>query len=195
VAGITRSVGFLIGPVMAVARCCRLRRLDSVAVVYALSGPAGLSLVAATQAVQVDDPLAFVKAQEGWDRSLSAPWVPIHGAVVDIIDKLPRPAMELGLNLASMLLVFGALVIITRRHRRASDLGFLGWGWVAWLAPLWTTVPSSQVRFALASWPALAAVGDSEARWLRRAGMGAASASICISVVLVRRWANGQFIG
>lgn len=196
VAGITRSVGFLLGPVLAVARCIRLRRIDGLTVAYASSGPIGLGVVAATQAAQVDDPAAFAKAQEGWDRALSAPWVPIYRATDGIIDKLPKPAMELGLNLAAILLVGTALVVVTARLRgRRAAWGFLGWGWVAWFTPLWTAVPSSHVRFAIAAWPAFAVVGDGESRWARRARIAAAVTSVAISVVLIRRWATGEFIG
>ena len=36
VAGITRSIGFLLGPVLAVVRCIRLRRIDRTTVAYAV---------------------------------------------------------------------------------------------------------------------------------------------------------------
>jgi len=154
-----------LGPVLAVARCVRLRRIDGLTVAYALSGPIGLGVVAATQAAQVDDPAAFAKGQEGWDRALSAPWVPIYRATDGIIDKLPRPAMELGLNLAAILLVGAALVVVTARLRGGTSAwGFIGWGWVAWFTPLWTAVPSSHVRFAIAAWPAFAVAGDDDSR-------------------------------
>lgn len=151
-AGITRSIGFLLGPALAVARCFRLRRVDRVAVAYAASGPVGLGVVAATQAAAVDDPTAFAKAQEGWDRALSAPWEPIYRATDGIIDKLPKPAMELGLNLVAIVLVGTALVVLTMHLvDRKAAWGLLSWGWVAWFTPLWTAVPSSHVRFALAA--------------------------------------------
>ncbi|MGH9034821.1 MAG: hypothetical protein ACRD0O_03590, partial [Acidimicrobiia bacterium] len=166
VAALTRSIGFLLGPLLAAVRAIRLRRLDRVAVAYACSGPLGLAVVSATQAAQVDDGLAFLRAQKGWGREFSGPWVPIWRAADGIVEKLPRLALELGLNLAAMVLVGAALIAITRRFGAGSNHWHaLGWGWAAWFAPLLTSLPSSQVRFALAAWPALAVVGDDSSDW------------------------------
>jgi hypothetical protein len=195
-AATTRSIGFLLGPVLAIVRVVDRRRLDRTAIWYAVSGPIGLGVVAFTQALTVDDATAFASAQRAWDRSLSAPWVPIWRAIDGIVDKLPTPALELGLNLAAIVLVGVALAVVTRRHRAArSAWGFLVWGWVAWLAPLLTTVPSSQVRFGMAAWPALAVVGQPSGRWARRAWFGGAIVAVVLSIVLVSRWADGEFIG
>ncbi len=196
VAALTRSIGFLLGPILAAVRIIRLRRLDGVGVAYACSGPLGLAVVAATQAVQVDDGLAFLRAQKGWGRDLSGPWLPLWRAADGIVGKLPGLALELGLNLAAIVLVGAALVAVTRRfgagpHHWAA----LGWGWAAWFAPLLTTLPSSQVRFALAAWPALAVVGDDASPWGRRLRWVAALTGLLVSAVLIHRWTEGEFIG
>ncbi len=196
VAALTRSIGFLLGPILAVARVVRLRRLDGVGVAYACSGPLGLAVVAATQAVQVDDGLAFLRAQKGWDRSLSGPWLPLWRAADGIIGKLPRVALELGLNLAAIVVVGAALIAVTRRFAAGPHhWAALGWGWAAWFAPLLTSLPSSQVRFALAAWPALAVLGDDASPGGRRLRWVAALTGLALSVVLIRRWTDGVYIG
>jgi len=196
VAAITRPIGCLLGPALAVARCVRLRRVDRVAVGYAFSGPIGLAVVAGAQAVQVGDPAAFAKAQEAWGRGLAAPWLPFSGATEAIIDQLPDLAMESGGNLAAMVLVAVALVVATRRLGDNPSVGALiGWGWVAWFAQLWSGGPLSQVRLVLAAWPAFVVAGSDDSRWAGKARIAAAALSAAISVVFIRRWAAGEFIG
>lgn len=196
VAGITRPIGFLLGPVVAVARCVRLRRVDRVAVAYACSGPIGVAVVGAVQAIQLGDAVAFAKAQEAWGRGLAAPWLPFSGATEAMIDQFPDLAMESGVNLAAMVLVGWALVVATKRLRGTpSAWGVLGWGWVAWFAPLWTGGALSQVRLVIAAWPALVVVGGDDSRWAGKVRIAAAVVSVAISVVFIRRWAAGEFIG
>lgn len=124
------------------------------------------------------------------------PWLPFSGATEAIIDQLPDLALESGVNLAAMVLVGVALVAATRRLGDNPSVGALiGWGWVAWFAQLWTGGPLSQVRLVLAAWPAFVVAGSDNSRWAGKARIAAAALSVAISVVFIRRWAAGEFIG
>lgn len=195
-AGVTRVVGLAVGPVLAVVRVVRLRRIDATSVAYAVSGAVAFAIVGGAQERQTGDALAFVRAQKGWDREFSPPWVPIRTAIDDIVEKLPTPALELGLNLAAIAVIGVALLVATCHWRRRPDAwGALALGWTAYLLPLCSKVVSSQVRFALGAWPAVAVLGTSESVWAQRLRWVAALAGAALSVVLLRRWASGGFIG
>lgn len=196
-ASLTRTIGVALGPVVAVARIARDRRIDATSTVYGLSGPLGLAVVAWAQERQTGIATAWMEAQRGWDRSFSAPWVPVHAAVEAVVDKFPSPAMELTLNLMAIGVVGGAMTLVTRAFVRRPHLWpLVVWGWTAWLLPLWSRVPSSQIRFALAVWPAALAVDLVPDSWRGRLVLaGSGAAGVMINLVLLRRWSSGAFIG
>jgi hypothetical protein len=196
-AGLTRTVGAALGPAIAVGRVLHYRRLDLTSVAYASAGPAGTAVVAWSQEIQTGQATAWMRAQEAWGRGLAAPWVPIGRALDGIVDKFPHPASELSLNLAAIVVVGSALVLVTHRYRSVPDTWpMLAWGWTAWLLPLCSSVPSSQIRFALAAWPALVAIDEVPATRRGRCVLVAmVLAGGVLSVLLIRRWAHGAFIG
>ena len=196
-AALTRTIGAAVGPVVAAVRVVRDRRVDGASVFYALTGPVGILAVTWAQDVQTGNGLAWSDAQAAWDRDVAGPWVPVWRAVDGIATKLPSPALELSLNLAAIVTVAVALVLVTNRYRHTpSTWPMLAWGWAAWLAPLCSSVPSSQVRFAMGAWPAFVVVDQIPAtRRGRLLRIIAALVGVAISLVLIRRWSRGEFIG
>lgn len=186
----TRVVGVGFGVVLALRRWRRMGHLDAISL--ALAGGSGIGAIAVMAQfwLQTDRPLAFVEAQKAWGREFSAPWTPIVSAISDIIEKLPNPALELSLNLAAVVVVAAALGVIWRRSGGTDENS---WALVAWAMPLFTSIVSSQARFALGAWPALLALDTATARgrWLRLVlglvGLG-------VSVALLRRFASGAFV-
>lgn len=152
VAATSRVVGVLVGPVLALVRVARLRRIDRVAVLYVCSSALGFALVLARQAVEIDDPLGWTKAQEAWGRELAAPWTPLIAAVGDIAGTLPDVAEGVGLDLATVIAVGAlvlALVVGARRRRWPPEAAALALTF--WSVPLFSRLVSSQVR---SPWPA-----------------------------------------
>ncbi len=151
-------------------------------------------MVSALQRQRTGDALAWVHAQKAWGRGFSPPWTPIASALSDVVAKLPRPAMELSLNLAAIAVAAaGAAVLIHRWWRHGLPLPVAAWTVAAVALPLCSVVVSSQVRFALGAWPALAAfaVDGRAGRALRIAG---AVLGVAVSLVLLRRWAQDAWV-
>lgn len=193
-APLTRTVGGAFGPVLAVARWWRLGRVDLGGVSYIAASLAATGTVSAVQETQTGDALAWVHAQSSWGREMSFPWSPIISAVADAGDKLPRPAMELSINLAAVALVgFSVGVLVVWWIRDRLPLSVTAWAGVAWLAPLFTTIISSQIRFALGAWPVLVAWSH-EGRWGRVARAIGALAGIALTVLFLRRWATNVWV-
>lgn len=59
-----RVIGFAFGPVLAVARIWRRKRVDLVAVAYLAATILAIALVIVQQSVHTGEPLAFARAQE-----------------------------------------------------------------------------------------------------------------------------------
>ncbi len=195
-AGVTRSVGFVVGPLLALDRLVRLRRVDRVVVGYALSGPVALALVATEQSRQAGDALGFAHAQVAWGVELAAPWWAV-GKHFKLLwaNGIDHFHWGVALDSVAIVVVAGALVVATiRLWRRRSAVALLGWGWLAWAMPLFATISVSFSRYALAAWPALAALGwgtTSRARVVRVVlGLGAAA----WSVMLIRLWVDGVWV-
>jgi hypothetical protein len=195
-AGTIRSIGFALGPILAVARVVQRRRVDRVALGYAASGPLGLALVCLTQARQVGDPFAWAKAQGAWGRTFSGPWVPPARGIHDLVEALPDIALIHLADMTTMVLVAVALIVLVRWHRaEPATWGLLGWGWAAWAAPLFSNMSLSQTRFALAAWPALAVLGGDDSLWARRVRVGAAVLCAAGAVAMTWNWHEGPFLG
>lgn len=194
VAATSRVVGVLVGPVLAAVRVARLRRVDRVAVLHVAASAVGFALVLARQAVEVDDPLGWSRAQEAWGRELAPPWVPLRTAVADLIDTLPALAEGVGLDLATVAVV-GALVatlaVGARRGRWPPEAAALALTF--WFVPLCSRLISSQVRFALGCWPVLLVPARAWPRLPVVARAVIVTAAVALTAVLLRRLAMGSF--
>lgn len=193
-AATARVVGVLVGPVLAVVRVLRLRQVDRVSILYAVSSSLGFSLVLLRQRVEIGDPLGWSKAQEAWGRELAPPWTPIIRGVRDVIETLPAPAEGVGLDLLTVLLIgFLVLGLFVGARRGRWPVEPAAMALVCWFVPLCSRLVSSQVRFALACWPVVLvpAACWPRVRVVARAGL-VVSATV-LTVVLLRRLALGAF--
>ncbi len=189
-APLARTVGIALGPVLAVARWRRLGRIDAVAVGYLASGLAAPAVVSAVQRRRTGDALAWVHAQQAWGRAVSPPWTPIVTAISDVVAKRPQIALELSLNLVAIAVAgVGAAVLVRRWWRHGLPLVVAAWTVTAMVLPLCSVVVSSQVRFALGAWPALAAFGG-DGRGARALRITGAALGVTLSLALLRRWAQ-----
>lgn len=191
---LTRTVGIAFAPVLALARWWRLGRLDAVGAGYLVSGAAATVAVSVAQDSQIGDPLAWVHAQQAWGRGISPPWSPLISAVSEVVEKLPRPALELSLNLIAIAVASVGAVIMIRWWRQGTmPTSVVAWTVIAIVLPLCSVVISSQARFVLGAWPAFAAFAYDrrEARGVR---LCAAVAGSVLSVLLVRRWAQSIWV-
>jgi len=196
VAGVTRVVGLLFGPVLAAVHWWRVRRLDLTGFLYLTGGVVSAALVTGAQQVTTGHAFAAQELQRNaWHLSPAPPWVPLVDGVEKVVDKLPHLALELLLNLAAVFVVGAAVAVVlvlARRGRWAWEPAV--WTAVAFVVPLCIKVVSSQARYALAVWPALAVAGlgtGPRARWARR---GLAAVGVVVSVLLLRRWTTGGFV-
>lgn len=195
-AGITRSIGFALGPILAVERALRLGRVDRVAVGWAVSGPLGLGLVALVQQLTVGDALAFAKVQRAWGVEPGPPWIgagrTVHKTMVNGLEHLH---WGVALDAVAALVVFPALLVVSWQvWRRREGLGMVAWGWAAAVAPFFTTISMSYSRYVLAAWPALLVVAAGTSRWWRVLEVIAALGALAWSVQLIRMWALGAWV-
>ena len=92
VAGVTRVVGLLFGPVLAVLHWWRVRRLDLTGFLYLAGGAVAAALVTGAQQVTTGHAFAAQELQRhAWHLSPAPPWVPIVDGVDKVLDKLPQP--------------------------------------------------------------------------------------------------------
>jgi hypothetical protein len=214
-AGLTRSPGLLLGPVLAVAHlwaCGALterstwRRAAPVAGAYALASAAAAGVLVFIGGVVAGDPLAFSHAQLGWGRRLSPPWTPVAEGLAHIVDVLPGFAGETTMNAVTtiLLLAVGAWGVVAAWRRAAapgpSDRPRDGfplspglWTLVVTLMPQFTLLLTSMVRFALGAWTVfvLLAVAFQDRPVLRAAWWFVTAA---LSAVLLARLSQGQFV-
>lgn len=184
-----RIVGVFFGPIVGIVLLVRRRRVDAM-IAGLFAGPlVAVGLVMLQQQAQAGDAVSFTKAQEAWGRDVSWPWSPFWDAIDGIVEKLPSPALELSLNLAGLIVVLGAMVVVYRRRGPDAEVA---WGFGAWLAPLFSTVVSSQIRFVLGAWPALGALATD--RLSKRTLVALAAIGALVSLFLLRRFASGEFV-
>ncbi len=205
VAGVTRSVGVALGPALAVGRVIARRRVDAVAVTYALAGPMSLGIVALTQQVTTGHALGFLDAQRAWGREPAPPWVAIAEGAREMFDVLgdAGPWVPWAIDLvvvAGTAIVLGFLTRrvwqarsgLTEPAARAGWSALLVWGWAAWYSPLLTNTITSATRFALGVWPAFVAVSMARSPDRRRIVRGLLAACYVVSVLVGWVWAEGQ---
>jgi hypothetical protein len=194
VAATSRVVGVLVGPVLAAVRVVRLGRVDRAAVLHVAASAAGFALVLARQAIEIDDPLGWAKAQEAWGRQLAPPWAPLVAAVGDLVETLPDLAEGVALDLATVVLV-GALVVALAvgARRRLWPYEPPALALTFWFVPLCSRLVSSQVRFALACWPVLLVPARAWPRIAVALRALIVLAGLVLTIVLLRRLAVGSF--
>ncbi|MEM8707920.1 MAG: hypothetical protein AAGE98_15755, partial [Actinomycetota bacterium] len=202
VAGLTRSVGVVFGPILVLLRVWRLWRVDRVALGYAGAWLLSFLAVLAVMEASVGDALAPFKSQEAWGRSLGPPWVPVVDAIGIIIDKLPSPALETSMNLVVtvLFLIVGAVGVAAalRVHGSAGSpspppapAGV--WTLVATALPQFTGQITSMLRYVLGAWPGFVLVAYATStrprlRFVLLAGQ------VVVSLWLLRRHAMGIWV-
>jgi hypothetical protein len=199
----TRTIGVVVIAVLVLARVWRDRRVDRWSVLYALAGMAGLGLVIAQFASQTGDPLAFLKVQEDWGRSIAPPWVAISQGIDNLwpdeqtIMVPARVARNLDLWAAGIAMVGLGYLALARRDRFPRQAWMLAWGMI--LLPLSSSVLASINRFVLADWVFLAVFASWAGRlptWARRIATAAVMISCTIvSWMMVERFAADRFVG
>jgi hypothetical protein len=196
IGALTRSSGFAFGPVLVAIRCWRQRRIDRVAVGYALAWAVSVATLLAVQGIQTGDPLAFTRAQLAWGRTFSAPWTPLVGGVRRIVDTLPvlHQATTIDLATTALFLALG-VIALARALQDRDDRWFAAGTWTltATAVPLFGTIIIGIVRFVISAWTALITLAVLTGtrpvlRWLCWLAGGA------LSVHLLYRVAIGAFV-
>jgi hypothetical protein len=196
VASTSRLVGVTVGPALALARIVRLRRVDSVSVRYVLGSVVGLGAVMARQAVEVGDPLGFLKAGEAWDREFSGPWIALYRAAGMIYLALPDIASGVLLDVVAIAVVGLLLLLLWRGIRRGVwplEAGIAAT--VLWIVPICSQLVASQARYMLACWPVLLVVADAWSRLPRAARAAVLTLPAVLTVGLLYQLTHGVFTG
>ena len=198
-AGLTRSVGFFFGPVLAICRWWRCRRLDATTVAYLASAAASFAAMLLIMNAVADDPFAFSAAQKPWGRDPSAPWTPALNAVRHLVSELPRLAQETSMNLVAVLLVLvlgsiGTWIALRSRHepqRPPLEPGL--WALTAIGVTQFTSLISAMIRYVLSAWTGFVVLAcllkdRPILRWASYAVL------LAVSLFLLRRSASNTFV-
>jgi hypothetical protein len=188
----TRLPGIVVVPVLLLIDWRRRGRVSAASSVYLLAA-IGLVPVIVAQQVQAGDGLAFLTAGQAWGREPSWPWVPL----VDLGRIAADPAygdyrpVAAGDLAASVLFLAAAVVAFVRRFPVEAG------AWIVLMigVPLFTTLPVSFMRYALAAWPAFLVAADVGVRTPVPVRAAAVAALAVLSVLLLSRFAGGDFIG
>jgi hypothetical protein len=196
VAGLTRSPGLLLGPVLVAVHLWERRRFDRPALAYGLATAAAVGGLVVLGRVVADDPLALSHAQLAWGRALGPPWLPLTDGARHIVDSLPRLAGETAMNVAATVL-FLALGVwrLVRARRRSGDepVAPALWTLAATGMPLFTALMTSMVRLVVGAWTGFVLLAlILRDRPVLRWGLWVGTAAV--SVVLLRRLSQGAFV-
>jgi hypothetical protein len=201
--GATRSVGILIPAVIILARIIRQRRVDRWAVAYAAAGSVGLVATLAMMKAQVGDPLAFMKVQKDWGRSLSMPWTTVLQGYHNLWPRrgtVMVPALVArNFDLWAVAIVVAAVAYAawSRRDRFPMETWMLGLAMI--VLPLCSSVLASFNRFVFADWiiyPVFASAIGRLPKWWRIGAMVAIAVPLLLtSYALIGRFSIGRFIG
>jgi len=201
--GATRSVGILIPAVLILARVIRQRRIDKWCLAYAAAGASSFLVVLAVMKAQVGDPLAFMKVQKDWGRSLSAPWTTVMQGYENLWPKRSTvmvPALVArNFDLWCVVIVLLAIgyAAFSRRDRFPMETWMLGVAMI--ILPLCSSVLASFNRFVFADWiiyPVYASAIGRLPRWWRIGAMVAIAVPLVLtSYALIGRYSIGRFIG
>lgn len=198
IAAMTRVFGLLVGVILIGLRLFGDKRPDRVAVWYLLGALAFIPVLV-VQWIQWGDPFAFVGAQYGWGRELSAPWVPVRthlGWVPHTGIGEYRWAALLDLVLFATALFCALYAAYPRRRRRERNWPPESWIWilVMILPPLFTTIFVSMSRFTLAAWPMFVVLAVLAVRVHPVFRIAVLAVSGVVSVVLLEWVARGIYI-
>jgi hypothetical protein len=201
--GATRSIGILIPVVLILARVVRQRRIDKWCFAYAAAGLSSFLVVLAVMRAQVGDPLAFMKVQKDWGRSLSAPWTTVQQGYQNLWPRkgtVMVPALvarNLDLWCIAIVLLAIGYAAFSRRDRFPMETWMLGTAMI--VLPLCSSVLASFNRFVFADWiifPVFAsAIGRLPRAWRVAAMSAIAVALLMTSYALIGRFSVGRFIG
>jgi hypothetical protein len=201
--GATRSVGILIPLVLILARVIRLKRIDKWCLAYAAAGASSFLVVLAVLKVQVGDPLAFMKVQKDWGRSISAPWTTVMQGYENLWPRRATvmvPALvarNFDLWCVAIVLLAIGYAAFSRRDRFPMEAWMLGVAMI--ILPLLSSVLASFNRFVFADWviyPVLAsAIGRLPKVWRTLAMIAIAGSLLATSYALIGRFSVGRFIG
>jgi hypothetical protein len=193
-AATARMVGVLVGPVLALTRIIRTRRVDLTSVLWVASSALGFAAVLAKQQADINDPLGWMKAQRAWGRDLAPPWQPLGTGVRLIIEALPHPAAGVGLDLTAVVVVGLFVALLWRGSRRLlwpqEPAALAG---ASWLIPICSVLVSSQIRFALASWPILLVPAEAWPRLPHPLRVAIVTTTSALSLLLLWRLSTGRF--
>jgi hypothetical protein len=204
-AGLTRSPGLVLGPVLVLVHLWNRRRQprpadqaqrDRAAVAYGLASVTALIALLVLGRVVAGDPLAVFHAQLAWGRVLAAPWVPMVEGARHLVGTLPGFAGETAMNLAATV-AFAALGVwgLAQVRRRPADtpVGPALWTLAATVLPLFTVLLTSMVRLVIGAWTGLVLLAVLlQDRPRTRTAVWAVSSAV--SVVLLWRWSRGTFV-
>lgn len=199
----TRSVGVLIPVVIVVARVIRARRVDRWVFGYLAAGALGLGLVLLQMGHQVGDPLAWMKVQADWGRTLSWPW---NSVIQGWHNLWPAPrtvmipalvARNFDLWCVPIVLAPILYAALSRKDRFPMETWMLGVVMIA--LPFASSVLASFNRFVLADWVIYPVYASFAGRWPRavRLAVGAVLVAGCLwaTYALIGRFSVGRFIG
>lgn len=189
----TRVPGGLIVVLLVGLRLLETRRIDRVVVIYALAALAVVPVLLA-QWIEAGDPLAFSSAQDAWGRHASLPWPPIREEFLSIQDRGVTSVPVL--NLAALGLVFIATGYAFAR-RRIEYWPAESWIWVLLVVglPLFTARLTSMSRYVLVAWPIFVVVAVVSLRLPAPARVAVWTVSALSSVMVLRWFADGIFVG
>lgn len=201
----TRSIGILIPAVIVLVRLLRNRRIDRTAVQYTASAVAGLGSVMFVMGFETGDPLAFMKVQGDWGRSISWPWTAVmqgwHNLWPDERTILVPTLIARNLDLycvAIVLFAIGYTAWGARRKRGLFPLETPLLGIVLISLPLFSSILASFNRFTLANWviyPAWATWAQRQRPWVRRTFMVAVTIALgYVTWVMAHQVADGRYV-
>lgn len=197
-AAMARSIGVVVGVVLAAVRVWRQRRIDATAVLYGAASLAGLGVVMYAQHRQAGNAFAFLSAHKTWGRHFTFPWITLREGIGALKSGQPRLVKWLDLiGITAMgLAVLWAVWPRSRRNRRAqlpAEAWLLTVGVLA--VPLCTALLSSMNRWVAGAWSGfvlLAAWLDTASPRVRAVVYGVLAVA---SFFFARYWADGAFVG
>jgi hypothetical protein len=199
----TRSIGILVPAVIVLARLIRIHRIDRLVVQYTLAAVAGLGSVMVVMGFETGDPLAFMKVQGDWGRSISWPWSAVaqgwNNLWPDERTTLVPTLIARNLDLYCVLIVLATIGYAAWAARKKL-LPMEAWmlGVVLISLPLFSSILASFNRFAMADWviyPVWATWAERQRPWVRRAFYVAIAVVLGYTTwVMVHQVADGRYV-
>jgi Gpi18-like mannosyltransferase len=193
-AALTRSVGIVLAPALAVEALLQWREdgRSPVAGLAAALGPAaGLGLYLWYWRARIGDALAPIHLQANWERTFSWPWATLFHATRDMLDYV---GITYGGYWAIDWLVVVPVLVASVYAATRYRLSYLVYLWGGLLIPLIYIFPSrplmSMPRFVLPLFPAFWAIAELTERWRipRVALVSASAVGLGVLMVLFVNW-------